>query len=67
MDWGEIGEIADKPERFVRKPTPKPAQSEKICRVCSKGITKDNTPSIFYYSKFCSNKCKEKYVYSTDL
>jgi len=67
MDLDEIGDIADRPDIPLRKFAPKSTQPEKKCQVCKRGITKDNTPSILYYSKFCSSQCKERYMYSTDL
>lgn len=39
---------------------------DKKCRVCSKDVTKENTPSHLYFQKFCSNGCKEKYIYPQD-
>ena len=67
MDLDQIGEIADNPEIPERKPVSKSVQQGKTCQVCKKGITKENTPTILYYSKFCSTNCKERYMYSTDL
>ena len=39
---------------------------DKQCRICDKGIAKDNTPSHLYYQKFCSQDCKDKYIYPQD-
>ncbi|HZX20046.1 MAG TPA: hypothetical protein VFF13_03465 [archaeon] len=35
---------------------------EKSCRVCGKSIHVDDTPRHLFFSTFCSEKCKEKYI-----
>jgi len=50
-----------------KKERTKPAKGVKNCRVCGKEISKDNTETALYYSHFCSERCKEKYVYADSV
>lgn len=34
----------------------------KSCQICRKPISIDDTPRYLFYSGFCSEKCKEKYM-----
>ena len=35
---------------------------DKDCQVCGKPISIDDTPRNLFYSGFCSDKCKSKYI-----
>jgi len=39
----------------------------KQCRVCNREISLDNTPRHLFYSNFCCEECKDRYMFSTDL
>jgi len=39
-----------------------PMPSSRVCIVCQRSISKDETPRHLFYSSFCSEDCKDKYV-----
>ncbi|MFH1587334.1 MAG: hypothetical protein ABID38_05740 [Candidatus Diapherotrites archaeon] len=44
---------------------PRIQEPEKRCRVCGEGVARGDDPFL-YYQKFCSERCKEKYVHFKD-